>query len=92
MGTRHVLTALDGIFKVQSTTSGGEAWIGRRLDAIVANGQPLFMFGERAGVMSVKINGQDWFAAVRLTPDQSRPRRRWCRRTRSLPNGASRCR
>jgi two-component system cell cycle sensor histidine kinase PleC len=70
MGTRHVLTALDDIFKVQSTTTGGEAWIGRRLDAIVANGQPLFMFGERAGVMSVKINGQDWFAAVRVTPDK----------------------
>ncbi|TIT97663.1 MAG: PAS domain-containing sensor histidine kinase, partial [Mesorhizobium sp.] len=28
---------------------------------------PLFMFGDRAGVMEVRIGGQDWYAAVSLT-------------------------
>ncbi|TIP63888.1 MAG: hypothetical protein E5X63_47190, partial [Mesorhizobium sp.] len=42
-------------------------WEGRSLDAIAQGGQPLFMFGDRAGVMEVRIGGQDWYAAVSLT-------------------------
>jgi two-component system cell cycle sensor histidine kinase PleC len=72
MGTRHVLVALDESFGVVAATEGGAQWQGKHLDAIVGSGQPLFMFGERAGVMAVKVDGQDWYAAVRLTPDRKR--------------------
>jgi len=72
MGSRHVLAFLDSSFRIVAATQGGEAWTGKRLDAVVSGGQPLFMFGERAGVMAIKVDGQDWLGAVRLTPDRSR--------------------
>ena len=34
---------------------------------MITGGQPLFLFGERAGVMDVRIDGSDWFAALSLT-------------------------
>ena len=35
--------------------------------SLVQGGQPLFMFGERAGIMDVRLDGEDWFATVNLT-------------------------
>ena len=51
----HVLAVTDGTFKVVATTSAAAGWQGQNLDAIVSGGQPLFMFGDRAGVMDVRI-------------------------------------
>ncbi|MER8827601.1 ATP-binding protein [Mesorhizobium sp. M0938] len=66
MGRSHVLAVTDGAFKIVAVTPQSTGWKGRSLDAIAQGGQPLFMFGDRAGVMEVSIGGQDWYAAVSL--------------------------
>ncbi|MER8494018.1 ATP-binding protein [Mesorhizobium sp. M1312] len=67
MGRSHVLAVTDSTFKIVAVTPQSTGWEGRSLDAIAQGGQPLFMFGDRAGVMEVRIGGQDWYAAVSLT-------------------------
>ena len=67
----HVIVVTDGTFKVVATTSGAASWQGESLDAIVSGGQPLFMFGDRAGVMDVRIGDRAWYAAVDLTDSRS---------------------
>ncbi|PAQ00430.1 ATP-binding protein [Mesorhizobium mediterraneum] len=66
MGRSHVLAVTDGALKIIAVTPLSTRWEGRPLDGIVQGGQPLFMFGDRAGVMEVSIGGQDWYAAVSL--------------------------
>jgi two-component system cell cycle sensor histidine kinase PleC len=62
----HVLAVTDGSFKIVAVTPQSFDWQGRALDRIVFGGQPLFLFGDRAGVMQVTIDGQPWYAAVNL--------------------------
>ncbi|NUS20919.1 MAG: PAS domain-containing protein, partial [Mesorhizobium sp.] len=69
MSRAHVLAITDGAFKVIAVSPLSTGWQGRTLDSLVLGGQPLFMFGDRAGVMDVSIAGQDWFAAVSLSGD-----------------------
>ncbi|MEQ1950690.1 PAS domain-containing sensor histidine kinase [Mesorhizobium yinganensis] len=69
LGTRHVLAVMDGRFNVVATSAAGSQWRDRRLDTVVSGGQPLFLFGERAGVLEVTIEGEPWFAAVDLSSD-----------------------
>ncbi|WP_217576043.1 PAS domain-containing sensor histidine kinase [Mesorhizobium sp. GbtcB19] len=69
MSRAHVLAITDGAFKVIAVSPLSTGWQGRTLDSLVLGGQPLFMFGDRAGVMDVSIAGQDWFAAVSLASD-----------------------
>jgi two-component system cell cycle sensor histidine kinase PleC len=69
LGTDHVLVLTDARFKVLAVSPTSTRWHGQALDAIVSGGQPLFLFGERAGVLSVRIGGSDWYAAVALKPD-----------------------
>ncbi len=64
LGPSHVLALTDAGFKVVAVTPRSTDWAGRRLDGIVTGGQPLFLFGERAGVMAVGIGDEDWYAAV----------------------------
>nr|WP_309084153.1 ATP-binding protein [Chelativorans sp.] len=64
-----VLALTDAKFVVTATTPRGEELRGRSLEASAWGGQPLFMFGERAGVLSVQIGGATWFASVSLLPD-----------------------
>jgi len=66
LGPGHVLALTDADFKVMAVTPRSSPWYGRHLDSIVTGGQPLFLFGERAGVMTVGIDDEDWFAAVEL--------------------------
>jgi two-component system cell cycle sensor histidine kinase PleC len=70
LGTHHVLAVLDARFGVVATTSAGTNWQGKRLDVILSGGQPLFLFGERAGVLEVTIEGEPWFAALDLSEDR----------------------
>ncbi|WP_192183459.1 PAS domain-containing sensor histidine kinase [Mesorhizobium amorphae] len=67
MGRSHVLAITDDAFKIIAVSPLSTGWQGRSLDSLVQGGQPLFMFGERAGVMNVSIAGQNWYAAVSLT-------------------------
>ena len=66
MGRSHVLVITDSAFKIVAVTPRSMPWQGHSLDGLVQGGQPLFMFGDRAGVMEVNIGGQDWYAAVSL--------------------------
>jgi len=66
MGRSHVLVITDSAFKIVAVTPRSVPWQGHSLDGLVQGGQPLFMFGDRAGVMEVNIGGQDWYAAVSL--------------------------
>jgi two-component system cell cycle sensor histidine kinase PleC len=70
MGRSHVLVITDSAFKITAVTPRSIPWQGHSLDGLVQGGQPLFMFGDRAGVMEVSIGGQDWYAAVSLAPDR----------------------
>ncbi|MER8375388.1 ATP-binding protein [Mesorhizobium sp. M1406] len=66
MGRSHVLVITDSAFKIVAETPRSMPWQGHSLDSLVEGGQPLFMFGDRAGVMEVNIDGRDWYAAVSL--------------------------
>ncbi len=66
LGSDAVLALTDAKFKVLAVSPRSMRWEGQILDDLVRGGQPLFLFGERAGVMEVNIGGQDWFAAVAL--------------------------
>ncbi|BCH25992.1 PAS domain-containing sensor histidine kinase [Mesorhizobium sp. L-8-10] len=70
MGTRHVLAITDRNFKVVAVSPETSDWHGRSLEALLSGGQPLFMFGERAGVIDVRIGGEDWFAALTIADDR----------------------
>ncbi|MEP9397218.1 ATP-binding protein [Mesorhizobium sp. KR2-14] len=70
MGSRHVLAITDGAFKVLAVSPESTQWAGKPLDGILAGAQPLFLFGERAGVMEVRVDGQDWYAALSIAKDR----------------------
>ncbi|KRB32014.1 MULTISPECIES: PAS domain-containing sensor histidine kinase [Mesorhizobium] len=70
MGRSHVLVITDTAFKITAVTPRSVPWQGHSLDGLVQGGQPLFMFGDRAGVMEVNIGGQDWYAAVSVAKDR----------------------
>ena len=69
-GPDHVLAVTDEHFRVEAASGHGAAWAGRSLREMLRGAQPLFMFGERAGVMKVNIGDRSWFAAVNLTGDR----------------------
>ena len=71
LGKRFVLAITDGTFRVNAVSPAALGWHGRLLDSIVSSGQPLFMFGDRAGVMDVRIDGKNWYAALNMTDDRS---------------------
>jgi two-component system cell cycle sensor histidine kinase PleC len=66
LGPNAVLALTDPKFRVLAVSPQSTRWEGQALDDIVLGGQPLFLFGERAGVMEVDVGGQDWYAAVTL--------------------------
>lgn len=63
-GSGQVLAVVDSDLQLVVANNSGQHWIARRLDEIVEGGQPLFMFGERAGVLDININGETWYAAL----------------------------
>lgn len=71
LGSNHILALTDAQFRVMSVSPDQGGLRGRSLEHMMVGAQPLFLFGERAGVLEVKINGQDYFAALSLMPDRS---------------------
>ena len=69
--SRHALLVTNRDFAVEAASPAGMMWVGRPLDSFIAGGQPLFLFGARAGVMEVTIGGEPWYAAVDITRDRS---------------------
>ncbi len=68
--SRHVLAVTDPSFRVTGVAPASSGWHGQSLQAIMSGGQPLFMFGDRAGVMEVEIDGEPWYAAVHIPQGQ----------------------
>ncbi|MGH6859423.1 MAG: PAS domain-containing sensor histidine kinase, partial [Phyllobacterium sp.] len=48
---------------IVASSDGIDRWRDRNLETFVTEGQPLFLFGERAGAMPVKVEGTPAFAA-----------------------------
>ncbi|PYE88412.1 PAS domain-containing sensor histidine kinase [Phyllobacterium leguminum] len=46
---------------------GMDNLLAKNIESVVADGQPLFLFGERAGVMQVKFAGEEAFASLGRT-------------------------
>jgi len=69
-GPRHVAVVTDARFSVLAAYPAESELVGTRLDTLVQGGQPLFLFGERAGVMEVSLGGRSWFAAMSLGDDR----------------------
>ena len=66
-GMKHTLLVLDENFTVRAASLGGREFEGRRLDDAMRGGQPLFLFGDRAGVIEVTVDGDPWYAAISAT-------------------------
>ena len=93
MGSRFALAVTDGDFKVvAASTRGAAAGRASRSTSIVSSGQPLFMFGERAGVMEVIIDGQDYYAAVDITDQRTGAAAALIAQDDVFPTGGARCR
>ncbi len=60
----QVIAVADGQLSIVAANADGKSWVGKSLDAVFTGGQPLMMFGERAGVLEVLAGGRDWFAAM----------------------------
>jgi two-component system cell cycle sensor histidine kinase PleC len=70
-GSHHFLAVTDKDFRIVAATSGAREWVGQSLRSMVSGGQPLFLFGDRAGVMEVSIGGERWYVAMDLADDRS---------------------
>ncbi|MBE0695272.1 MAG: PAS domain-containing protein [Aquamicrobium sp.] len=66
LGRDHVLLVTDGDLVVRAATASSANWIGQPLESFLSGGQPLILFGARAGVMDVKVGDEPWYAAVSL--------------------------
>ncbi|MBP0438921.1 PAS domain-containing sensor histidine kinase [Tianweitania sediminis] len=71
LNMRHVLAVTDASFNVIAASPEQSGLVGRSLEQVIVGGQPLFLFGERAGVLPVTVRGARWYAAVSLMPDRS---------------------
>jgi two-component system cell cycle sensor histidine kinase PleC len=70
-GDSYVVALTDADLRIAAVTTSAEGWSGKSLQSLIYGGQPLFLFGERAGVMKVRIGGQEWYAAMnRLDGDK----------------------
>ena len=64
IGGGQALLLTNSDFSVEAATGPAAAWVGRHVETFMSGGQPLFLFGERAGVMEVQIGGEPWYAAL----------------------------
>jgi len=70
LGPSHVLLKADENLRVAEATRRAGSWVGKPLDDILSGAQPLLLFGQRAGVMTVEIDGAPWYAALSFTGDR----------------------
>ncbi len=69
LSSSHIMAVTNDRFEVTAASSNDPTFVGKSLEELMSGGQPLFLFGERAGVMQVKIAEKDWFAALALIED-----------------------
>ena len=63
-GPGHALVLTDPGFTIVAASGPLRDHVGEQLDALLAGGQPLFLFGPRAGVMEVRFGNAGWRAAL----------------------------
>ncbi|MCR4268387.1 ATP-binding protein [Nitratireductor sp. ZSWI3] len=61
---RQVLAVTDASSTVIASSSNGQDLVGNTLEDMLTGGQPLFLFGARAGVMDVWIGGEPWLVSL----------------------------
>jgi two-component system cell cycle sensor histidine kinase PleC len=66
LGPEHAVIVTDPSLVIVAATGKLRPHLGQKLDTLVAGGQPLFLFGSRAGVMEVALAGESWHAALDL--------------------------
>lgn len=66
LDTDRILAVTGPGFKVLAASSDGRDMVGKSLHALITGGQPLFMFGARAGVVDVEIDGEPWIASIHM--------------------------
>ncbi|PZO81694.1 MAG: PAS domain-containing sensor histidine kinase [Mesorhizobium amorphae] len=69
LGEHYVLLFADSDLNVIASTDPAESWGGQSVEQMIADAQPLFLFGGHTGVLEVQAGGANWFAAVEFTPD-----------------------
>jgi len=67
----HVLAITDSALGIVATAPRLDSLVGRSLETLIEGGQPLFLFGARAGVMEVTVSGRVWYAALDFTAEKS---------------------
>ncbi len=68
---RSQLIVTDSAVNVIASIGTSEALAGKTLADVMTGAQPLFLFGERAGVMTVEFEGEKALAAMAFTPGRS---------------------
>ena len=68
---RSALIVTDNSLAVVASVGTSQQLVGRSLDSILTGGQPLVLFGEKAGVMTVDMAGSRQFAAMDFTPGRT---------------------
>ncbi len=66
LSPNHVLVATNERFEVVAASGNNSAFLDSSLEKTLAGAQPLFLFGERAGVMRVFLGEAEWFAALSI--------------------------
>ncbi|WP_295806127.1 ATP-binding protein [uncultured Nitratireductor sp.] len=61
---QRILAITNERFEVLASSPNGRDLVGQSLEDLLTGGQPLFLFGARAGVMNVEIAGEPWLASL----------------------------
>lgn len=69
-GGEHSIVLTDPGFVIIAATGAMKSHVGEPLDSVLNGGQPLFLFGPRAGVMEVSLAGEPWHAALEFAGDR----------------------
>ena len=66
----HVLLALDRNYTILATDPSQADWVGQPLHRIAVGAEPLFTFGEGAGVIELEVEGGAWLASLVVASTQ----------------------
>ena len=63
------LVVLDADHRVFASTSGGQHLVGRPASSMLRESSPLWLFGSRAGVQEINVDGAEYLAAMSRLPE-----------------------
>ncbi|MAW87115.1 MAG: PAS domain-containing sensor histidine kinase [Phyllobacteriaceae bacterium] len=68
---RSALIVTDNSLSVIASVGTNQQLVGRSLDSVLSGAQPLVLFGEKAGVMTIEMGGRRHLAAMSFAPGRS---------------------